>query len=204
LYDTFEAEKDIIAVYLFGSVARGDFSIRHSDLDLFVILDQRKPLSKTVKQMENTIKGIAFQEGVRAHLEFQGLEVNDEDRSLLRKVMEEGRLIFSRGFVAFDKYKIGLKPFLLYHFSVINKENRARFSQILHGYTSFYYKDTTTGKKLSKEKILKEYKGIIDGRDIIEAGKGALLVAKEKEKYITKLFVDFSVEYKQIRMIYLE
>ena len=37
----FTKEKNILVVYLYGSVARGDFSERHSDMDLFIIINRR-------------------------------------------------------------------------------------------------------------------------------------------------------------------
>ncbi|MBS3122944.1 nucleotidyltransferase domain-containing protein [Candidatus Woesearchaeota archaeon] len=216
LYTIFEDYKEIIAVYLYGSVARGDFSLRHSDLDLFIILNQKKSLKKSAEIISNIITNIGFQHGVRVQIEFQGLNVNDVDKSLLRKVMIEGRLIYSSGFVTFDKYKIGLKAFSIYKYFNPNKNQRARFSQILHGYKSFYYKtidniksiksmgNPKTQQKLKKERITKEYKGIIDNKDIIEIGKGAIMVSNEKEKYIKKLFDDFEIEYKFEKMIYSE
>lgn len=132
--------------------------------------------------------------------------------------MDEGKLIYSKGFVTFDKYKIGLKAYMLYKYFNPNKNNRARFSQILHGFKSSYYKHFNTinykslinissGKtkqKPRKIKVTKEYKGIIDNKDIIEIGKGAIMVSNEKEKYIKRLFDDFGIEYEFEKMVYSE
>ena len=38
--------KEILIVILYGSVARGDFSRRHSDLDLLIVLNQKKTRSR--------------------------------------------------------------------------------------------------------------------------------------------------------------
>ncbi|MBI4453648.1 nucleotidyltransferase domain-containing protein [Candidatus Woesearchaeota archaeon] len=216
LYTIFEDYKEIIAVYLYGSVARGDFSLRHSDLDLFVILNQKKPLKKSVEQINHLITNIAFQNGVNAHVEFQGTIIEDKDESLLKKIMEEGQLVYSRGFITFEKYKIGLKAFLFYKYTILKKKYRSRFSQILHGYSSSYYKSIHDKNKKEKgleknknnmpklEKVTKNYNGIINNKDIIEVGKGALMVSKEKEKYIKKLFEDYGAKYELVKMVYSE
>ncbi|MFH1439574.1 MAG: nucleotidyltransferase domain-containing protein [Candidatus Woesearchaeota archaeon] len=196
IYLSYEQFKEIVAVYLYGSVARGDFSLRHSDLDLFIILNQQKPHKKTTEQINSLITAIGFENGVNVQIEFQGLKVNEEDKSLIRKVMEEGRLVFSSGFIVFDKYQIGLKPYLFYKYKIPNMKYRARFSQILHGYKSSYYK--------KEEKITKQYKGIIDNIGLIEVGKGAILVSKDKEIYLLKLFKEFDIDFSMVRMVYLE
>ena len=44
--NVFPKIKEILVVFVYGSVARGDHSQRHSDLDLFVILKRKKVTEK--------------------------------------------------------------------------------------------------------------------------------------------------------------
>ena len=186
--------KEVLIVILYGSVARGDFSRRHSDLDLFVIINNKKVDAKLKKKIDEKIASICFKHSVRAHLEFQGSMIKEDDRTLIRKLVEEGRIIFSSGIFMIDNELMGLKQYLLYAFSTKNSKKRTLFSKTLHGKKSWYYKEG--------EKILKEYPGIIDNKSIFFAGRGGLLVSKEKQKNIEGTFNHFNVDYKIIKIVY--
>jgi len=182
--------KEILLVILYGSVARGDFSRRHSDLDLFAVVNKKRADDKLKKKIDSRISSICFRHAVRAHLEFQGTLIESEDRTLLKKMIEEGRVIYSSGVLYFDNNQLGLKQYILYSFSTKN----TLFSKTLHGKRSWYYK--------SGKKVVKEYPGIIDNSSIIMAGKGGLLVSKEKQGDIEGMFKRFNVEYKIKKIVY--
>ena len=63
--------KEILMVVLFGSVARGDFSRRHSDLDLLVIINKKTIGKKIQEEIKNKACEICIKFGVRSHIEFQ-------------------------------------------------------------------------------------------------------------------------------------
>lgn len=183
--------KKILVVFLYGSVARGDYSARHSDLDLFIILKNKKVTEKMKERLNNKIIQSGYKYGVKIHPEYQGMEIGKEDRTLVRKMIEEGKIIYSTGVFSFDFEQVGLEQFIIYEYSV---KGKTMFSKVLHGHKSWYYK--------RKKKVVKEYKGIIDGKKIISLGKGVLMVVKEKEEDLKRVFENFGVEYKFKKIIY--
>jgi len=186
--------KEVLIVVLYGSVARGDFSRRHSDLDLFVVVNKKKVGDGLKKKIEEKITKICIKHAVRAHLEFQGTSVKNEDRTLIEKMIEEGKIIYSSGVWFFNNKSIGLKQYIVYSFSTKNSDKRTLFSKALHGKKSWYYK--------GRKKIMKEYPGIADNENILLVGKGGLLVSKEKQKDIEGAFQRFNVDYKIKKIVY--
>ena len=194
LMDEFPKHKEILAVYIYGSVARGDYSLRHSDLDLFIILNKKRAPEKLKEQITERIISISSEFGVKAHPEFQDSEIKQEDQTLLRKIIEEGKCIYSSGVFVLAGEQLGLKQYIIYEYSLKDSPQKSYFSKALHGRKSWYYQ--------GNKKIIKEYKGIIDSKSIIALGKGVLLAAKEKQKDIELLFNNFKVNYKIIRLVY--
>ncbi len=186
----FSEFKDVLAVILYGSVARGDYSVRHSDLDLFVVVKSEG----VKKKISDKITKICLKHAIRAHLEFQGLKVKDEDRTLLEKMIEEGKVIYSSGVFVFDGKQIGLKQYILYSFSSKDSKLKTLFSKALHGKKSWYYKK---GKK-----IVKEYSGIIDNDSVVSVGKGGLLVVRDRKEDIEGMFSNFDVKFKVVKIVY--
>ena len=192
LKGTFDGNKDIITVYLYGSVARGDYSLRHSDLDLFIIV---KKLTKKIKRIiDSKIIPIGLKHGVKIHAEFQGARIKKDDQSLFRKIIEEGKIIYSSGTFNFSYEQLGLKQYVIYSFSLKNSMRKTLFSKVLHGRKAWYYK--------GKKKIIKEYAGIANNNEIILLGKGYLMVRKDMQKDIEILFKRFNVEYSTKRIVY--
>lgn len=185
--------KEILVVFVYGSVAREDYSLRHSDLDLFIILKKKKITEKDKERLDKLIIPSGYADGVKIHSEYQGREISEEDKTLVRKMIEEGKIIYSSGIFTFDFRQIGLKQFIIYEYSV--GKGKTMFSKILHGRKSWYYK--------GKKKVVKEYKGIMDGEKIIGLGKGVLMVAKEKEKDLKRVLRNFGVEYKFKKIVYV-
>lgn len=171
--------KHVFAVILYGSVARGDYSIRHSDIDILVILDM-----KVKKKVNKIINAISVKFRVKIHPEYQSVNIKKKDETLLCKMFEEGKILFSKGFWFMDKSKLGLSAFRLYIFdtSTLDKVNRVMFSRALHGREG--------------------YEGLIDNISVINSGKGSLLVKKNMFKEIEDVFDRFNVKYKVVRTVY--
>ena len=190
----FSEFEEVLVVILYGSVARGDFSRRHSDLDLLIIISKKKFNESLKKRIEEKISQICLKHAVRAHLEFQGPVIKDEEKTLLEKMIEEGKVSYSSGVWFFDNKMIGLKQYLLYSFSAINSDTRTLFSKTLHGKKSWYYN--------GKNKVVKEYTGIANNENIILIGRGGLLVSKEKKADIEGIFQRFKIDYKIKKIVY--
>ncbi len=194
LNEAFPNIPGILIIFLFGSVSRGDFSLRHSDLDLFIIVKKKIVTEKLKEKLDAIIMPIGFREGVKIQTEYQGLDITYEDRTLVRKMIQEGKIIYSTGVFTFDYQQVGLQQYIIYDFSLKNATSPTMFSKVLHGRKSWYWK--------SKEKVVKEYPGIIDGEKIIELGKGVIMVLKQREKDLKHIFGQFKVDYKMRKIVY--
>jgi len=188
LIKEFPKVKEILIVYIYGSVARKDYSLRHSDLDLFIVLTKTKVSSKIKEKIDRIIIPIGAKFGVNMHIEYQGLRIRKEDQTLVQKMIEEGRIIYSCGVWPVLGKQLGLKAFILYEYSTKNVEQktRTRLTQILHG------------RNVNR----KEYKGLVDNEKIFSLGKGALLVSYDKRKDIEQLFERLKVQLRVIRIIF--
>ncbi|HII15899.1 MAG TPA: nucleotidyltransferase domain-containing protein [Nanoarchaeota archaeon] len=186
--------KDISAVFLYGSLARGDYSKRHSDIDLLVLSHRRKVPILLKDKVEKIASRINAEYKVRLHPEYQGIYAANEDKSLLRKMLEEGRLLYSRGIFLLGADSLGLRAFYLFEFHVGLRLMQVKLSQILHGRKSWYY---YKGKK-----IVKSYPGLIDDKEIISLGNGRILVSREKRKDIERIFGNLGIEYAIKKIVY--
>ncbi len=191
LQNEFSHIKNIAAVYLYGSVARGDFSARHSDMDIVVFLKKRtRALEENINKK---IIPLGLKYGVKIHAEYIG-KIKEEDRSLLRKILEEGKQIYAADSFFIEGKNLGLRQFLIYSYSLVGNARKSHFSKIMHGRKSWYF---NKGKK-----IIKQYNGIIDNKDIFEAGRGAIMVAKERQKDVLRLFQEYKVEFVLKKIVY--
>jgi len=180
-------ERDIIAVFLYGSVARGDYSLRHSDLDLFIMLDRKN--KNLENKITNNLRQLGVQYNVDVHIEFQTKKIRQKDQTLFRKIIEEGRIIHSKGFMFYDSISFGLKPYSIIKYSTkdVDQNSKTKLTQILNG--------RLIGKKRNK--------GIIDNININSLGRGAIMVANEKIEDIKMIFKRLDIRYEIERMIYL-
>lgn len=161
--------KSVFAVILYGSVARGDYSVRHSDIDILII----------GLNVDKIIDEINIKFRVNIHAEYQDFPVKGEDQTLLCKMFEEGKVLFSKGLLFIDKNALGLTAFRLYRFdtSPLDMVNRVIMSRALHSY-------------------------VIDDVSVVSSGRGGLLVRKDKFKDIVSFFDRFKVKYKVVRTLY--
>lgn len=192
--EAFPKIKEILVVFAYGSAVRGGYSPRHSDLDLFIVLKKKKIVPTLTEKINRLLFSLSYKSGVKIHPEYQSLNITYEDQSLVRKMIEEGKIIYSTGVFSFGTELVGLKQFVIYDFSLQNAPNRTMFSKVLHGRKSWY--------RQGKRKIIKSYPGILDEKQIIDLGKGTLMMAKEKEKELLEIFQNFAVEYKLKKVVY--
>ena len=157
--------KKINAVVLFGSFARGDYSARHSDIDIMIFLDEEKKDSKLEEKILNKIINLNLGKLISVHTLFQYKMVKTEDAGLLLTIAEEGRTLFSRKSIVISKDILGLKSIYLIIFDSkdVDQVMKNKLQRFLHGYI-------VKGKK---------YNGIVDNEKVISAGKAAIIVPKE-------------------------
>ncbi len=185
-----QKHKKILVVILFGSVARGDFSPRHSDIDLFVFIDEKEPNQKLEQELNALAIGTGNKYKITIHLTFQYLQSTGEDQSLLKKIIQEGRVLFSRDILVISKDILGLKPYELIIFNTekATQLQRTKFSRFLHGASLWY--------KKRGQKIVRNYPGIIDRQTLFKAGRGALLIAADKVAKIQELAEEMGITVK--------
>lgn len=184
--------KEIKRAVLYGSVARGDYSLRHSDLDLFIFLFQKKPLEKTKNKIFKILNKIGLKNGIKIQPEFQGEEIEEKDHTLLVKLIEEGKVIIDNE--KEEKPFFGLKSYYIYEYNASKSPQPSLFSKILNGKKVSYFKE---GRKVTKY-----YKGLVDGRRIIKIGD-ALIVEKKEDPYIKILFNRFKIDATFKKLVFM-
>jgi len=187
---TITANKSVIAAWIYGSFARGDFTSR-SDIDFFVLAEQPSQIEKHMKEIE---KEILSKTGKNTHIELQGTRVKEEDRSLIKTILKEGKLLFSRRNFIWEGQQLGLRPYYIYKYDItsIPASQRNKLTRALYPSKSWYYKK---GKK-----ILKEYLGM---KNIVRLGKGCVMVPAQNEKELLKVFRSIGIKHNLIRAVWV-
>jgi len=186
----------ITAIILFGSLARGDYSVKHSDIDLLVFLDKDKKDENLEKRLNQIAVVIGTKYKATIHLTFQYNKITEEDNSLIKRLMGEGRVLFNKGNIIISKEILGLKAYELIVFdtSGLKQLTKTKFSRLLHGTKLWYFKD--------KKKIIKQYKGLIDNENYINAGKGALLILHSEADKFAELCGELGLRIKSKGIFY--
>ena len=126
----YKGDNRVLKIVLYGSVARGDYSERHSDLDIFVVISS----NKIAKKLEKELTEIGVKYGVKVHPEFQGKETTIEDHTLLQKLLIEGKVIVDNyAKLLYNIDAFGLKPYYIYEYNAFKSKKRTLFSKLLHG-----------------------------------------------------------------------
>ena len=187
--EALKKHEETYMIILFGSFARKDYSLRHSDLDIYVILNKKKQDKKFEQKLEKDVLNSTLETKAPVQLTFQYLSINEEDRSLLVKMCEEGIVLFSRGIVFTGYGTLGLKKIYLvsYDLTQASQVNKNRFNRFVNGYT----------------KNKKRYEGIIDNKNVIKAGNGALLADDIDLKKIELLAEKINVKISTKQVLYI-
>ncbi len=162
--------KEIEAVVLFGSFAREDYSLRHSDLDLMIFLDRLDRDSALEQQIKKKMITLGLGKEISPHVLFQCKKLREEDNSLLVTIAREGQVLFTKKTIIISKNIVGLLPYNLVRFDTTGCRSvvKNRLQRFLYGYT------------MNK----KRYQGIIDEEKVFSAGKSAILAPEELQKKI--------------------
>lgn len=180
--------KEINALVLFGSFARGDYSVRHSDVDLMIFLNQTQKNSALEEHIRKKMVQLSLSKAVSVHPIFQYRSIEQEDKSLMLTIAKEGEVLFARKTLVISGNILGLAPFYLIKFDTAKCPSvvKNKLQRFLHGYT------------INK----KHYKGIIDGEKVRGAGKGAVLVPATMRTQILQLADEIRVKAVQIAKLY--
>ena len=165
---------DINAIYLFGSVARGDFD-NDSDIDIFV--DTRQDIKKAIDRSLNLFLGSEENKKFRLmgiENRFQILSGKADEWELKESVESDAIILYSASISP------GMRSFFLIHFNPIkNTAKRNKVVRHLFGRSEKYYKGKGLIETLGGE--------IVDSRAFIiraeNLNKVLRVLSKENAKY---------------------
>lgn len=196
----------LMAVWLYGSAARGDVSERHSDIDFLVLVDGLR--IKTKETIHKIAAEVTAESKVNVHVEIMDyLILKGEDEALLQTVAREGDLLYSsrrfyltaEGLLTKDnklqRKGLGLTPYYLIRFksTSISASKKPALFRALYGSASSYR--TGEGKTVKKM-----YAG--SGK-IIKMGRGAFLVGVDDLKDLETVLKAMGVEYHIDRIVWV-
>lgn len=172
----------VLAVTLFGSVARGEATI-DSDIDIAVIYTKKD--EAIIKRAER----FAPPRVQIVHITARELEKNV---SLAGALSGEGLLLYGKPLVI-QAQKLKLKPMVIitYDTRELDVNTRNKLSHALYGRTS-------TVIKSEKKRYVQKYEGLTARPGIVKIGKAVLLVSREKASTITKTLEAHGARWKEI------
>jgi predicted nucleotidyltransferase len=181
---TFCRVKEVIAVILYGSYARGDAGPR-SDIDIYVVCDTEKNMRKVEKKITDILHG-------KTERVVQPLCVSLQDMGdpgIASKIFREGRAVFIRHpFFNFAAGNIILdtKPYRLISLPIsqLSQKDKVRFNTAIYG------------KKVKNY----EYKGLLHQTFGVRFGKGVILVPEENADRILRFCESYDVKPKQVKI----
>lgn len=162
--------KEINATVLFGSFARGDYSVRHSDLDVMIFIDENEMDKNLEEKIRQKIINLSLGKELVVHTIFQYKKLDEEDKSLMLTIANEGQVLFAKKTIIISNNILGLKSYFLIKFDTAKVEPviKNKLQRFLYGYI-------IKGKR---------YEGIVDGEKVLNAGKGAIIVPEDMLKKV--------------------
>jgi len=175
--------KDVKAVILYGSLARGEFTSR-SDIDLFILTTDnktQKEVQDKVIELESEI-GRNIQPTIRTVAELQ-----KTDTGLLQNIFQEGKILYLREPSDIPSaLLLQQKPYLIYSFQIssLKQKDKARFNRQL-------YEQTRKGYR---------YKGLLQEIGGQKLSSGCVMISYEQRERIERLFKKFRVKFDQLKV----
>lgn len=109
-------KEEVISVILFGSYVRGEFSIKHSDIDIYIIVDKNleEDFNGKFKYESDFFNDISeLNLNVPFHFVFQYNTLNEYSTLLRYNLLKEGQILFEKKKVFFTKKDFDLEVYLL-------------------------------------------------------------------------------------------
>lgn len=109
---------DIInTIVLFGSYARGDYSVRHSDIDLYILINGIKN-NNFERELWRKLNKISTQ--IQIHLNFEYNELLKEGSLLRYNILKEGKILYEKNKTLFLKKDFDLEEIYLIQMDLSN------------------------------------------------------------------------------------
>ena len=178
--------EEVIAVVLFGSVARGEPMTRKSDIDLLVIVDKHNT------KIEDQIAGIVSGKEVPS---VNTPEEFTKNPYFAFEILRDGIVLYKRPDPLELPFALPERAVTLYKFDISEKSQlgKVKINLVLYG-------------RMDKKKIggkIKEYHyvGVVERLGGQRIGRGSFLVPSKAESEIDEIFEKYEVPFKKIRMI---
>lgn len=177
--------ESVVAIILFGSVARGEADSR-SDLDILLVLE-KKGAKKELNQILMKI-GRKYNLTIQSILtdrQFSGLDPN-----FIENVMKEGIVLYGTR-LEVQAGKLRLEPYSLIQYDTTNcpQGMRTRLTRILYGHM--------TEKEYKRKKYTSKSIGLVQKYNGWKAGMAVIIVPFRRAGIFTKLLKDTNVQYKR-------
>jgi predicted nucleotidyltransferase len=170
--------KEVLAVIVFGSFARGDYGPR-SDIDLFIVTE-----NKEIKNaVEDKILGIGIEREIRPVIRSKK-ELEITDPGLFKNVFIEGRILHLKKNIDLPvSLLLSLKPYKIIMFNLKNlgQKEKIRFNSALYGVKKKNY----------------VYKGILEMYNCEKIGAGCILIPAESYSKIKDFFESYRLEWNE-------
>ena len=173
---------NVLYLFLFGSVARGDADKR-SDVDFCVVIsdDNKKKISSVALDLEKK-----YDKSIQLVI---SRNFSKLDKYFITQLFKEGVLLYAKSPLVRIK-DIGFSGFALFSFSLenLNQSEKMKIKRILYGYST-----VKKGRKLYKSSS----EGLVSSLNGFFIGKGAILIPSSKAKIIEDIFNSRKVKFKR-------
>lgn len=180
LVETISSIKEVLAIILFGSIARGDYD-EYSDYDILVIFKDKESMWKNWDELFKRVGRL----NLLVHCIPKSLEeFLKSEPTFLNEIFRNGKLLYIKyPFQAYMK-PLDLKPYKLitYNMSGLRQENKMKF------YYKLYGKNSSSNIGLVKK---------VGG---IKVSEGCLLIPENSFEIIKEILNKFNVKFNIIEI----
>ena len=178
----------IYAIFLFGSVAKGEADGR-SDVDFLIVLDtkqdpnrlnERNEVSKIALDLEKKFnKNIQL---VFSNIKFEGL-----DGHFVEETLREGIILYGRAPIITEE-KLGFLPYIIiyYRLTNLNKSDKMKVKRALYGYK--------TKRRYKGKLYTSEMNGLVRKLDGKRTGIASILLPYRNSKTVLDTLENFGVK----------
>lgn len=181
IVSTLSCIKDLKAIILYGSFARGDYGPR-SDIDLMLVTTKKE----SIDEIQNMIISLELDRNIQPTIRTEK-ELAETDSGLLQNILLEGKTLFLREPLDLNvSMLLHLRPFLVYTFklSKLDQKTKAKFNRAFYPRMHENYKYPGVLEKLKGEKL----------------ASGCIMVPFSEKKDIEKFFNSYKIKFKAVRM----
>lgn len=177
--------KELTSIILYGSLARGDFSKRHSNIDIYLLFN------RTLEKINKKIEEIAFNLYKEYGFRIEPMIINiknlkKESLSFHRKVFSEGKVLYSSGIFFVNAGLLGLRQKIIYKYNLpIENAKKVSICRQLIGY-SYKYKGR-----------IQKARGLLGKINAEILGKSCFISDQKYQSLLDEFFIKNKVTFKK-------